>query len=354
MEVLFTVALFIPLILLLWLAHVAEKRRQQVPPRQDVAMLVYGLLAAFWLGWLMAGVFFMLLGIAYQRYADVDAMASVYEAQGVDPQVMIHIMLALPRLGGGLAVLSGLGLLTLVRPARRWLAHFIPIDAENVVHMVALSYSGLIFVNLWLVMGIGMEQMVGMMEQTGDMGTSQMMSLLWVQDLALAVMALVGVGWPSRRDWRSAMARLGLVWPTRRQVMLGLGLGLGMVAVLFPGLYVLEKMGLGMNPDIERLTEEMLGPLLTSLPGVLTLGLAAALGEELVYRGALQPRFGLVVTAALFALTHNQYGLSVATLVVFVLGLVLGWTRQRANTTTAMILHATYNIAIGLAGMFWQ
>ena len=106
-----------------------------------------------------------------------------------------------------------------------------------------------------------------------------------------------------------------------------------------------------MDADIEKLTEALLGSLLTTLPGVLSLGLAAALGEELVFRGALQPRFGIFLTALLFAFTHSQYVLSPSTLVVFVVGLVLGWVRMRRNTTTAMILHATYNIAIGLMGL---
>jgi membrane protease YdiL (CAAX protease family) len=78
------------------------------------------------------------------------------------------------------------------------------------------------------------------------------------------------------------------------------------------------------------------------------LGLAAALGEETVFRGALQPRFGLVFTSILFALLHSQYGLSFSTIAVFVIGLVLGVLRLRANTTTAMITHAVYNMSLGL------
>jgi membrane protease YdiL (CAAX protease family) len=42
----------------------------------------------------------------------------------------------------------------------------------------------------------------------------------------------------------------------------------------------------------------------------------------------------------------------VATLVVFLLGLALGWTRKRTNTTTTFFFHAIYNIAIGLIGHF--
>jgi len=80
----------------------------------------------------------------------------------------------------------------------------------------------------------------------------------------------------------------------------------------------------------------------------LTLGLAAALGEETIFRGALQPRFGLILTSLLFAIVHSNYGLSISTLVVFLLGIVLGLVRIRHNTSTSMIVHAIYNITLGL------
>jgi membrane protease YdiL (CAAX protease family) len=121
---------------------------------------------------------------------------------------------------------------------------------------------------------------------------------------------------------------------------------------MVPLILLLERLasqvGLGANPDVERLTEQMLGPMLTSLPGVLTLGLAAALGEESIFRGALQPRFGLVLTAILFALLHSNYGITLSTVLVFGVGLVLGVLRLRYNTTTSMFSHAIYNITLGM------
>ena len=99
---------------------------------------------------------------------------------------------------------------------------------------------------------------------------------------------------------------------------------------------------------MERLTEELLGSLFTSPLGIITLGIAAALGEEPLFRGAVQPRFGLLLTALLFAVLHSNYGITLSTLIVFILGLVLGWLRIRYNTSTAMITHAVYNMSLGL------
>ena len=38
----------------------------------------------------------------------------------------------------------------------------------------------------------------------------------------------------------------------------------------------------------------------------------------------------------------------IGTLIVLLVGLILGVLRQRYNTTTSMVTHATYNMALGL------
>ena len=147
------------------------------------------------------------------------------------------------------------------------------------------------------------------------------------------------------------MNRLAIVRPTLRQIGIGLAAGLLMVPVVIGLEYLLSRMGIKADADVERLTEQLIGPLATSIPGILTLGLAAALGEETVFRGALQPRFGLIFTTLLFALLHSTYGVSIATLIVFGVGLVLGLLRMRYNTTTSMVAHAVYNMTLGLIAM---
>jgi membrane protease YdiL (CAAX protease family) len=138
--------------------------------------------------------------------------------------------------------------------------------------------------------------------------------------------------------------RLGIVRPTLRHILIGVATAL----VLIPTIPLLEaalsSFGLGVSQDVETLTELLMGPIFTTPFGILTMGL----GEEPLFRGAAQPRFGLVLTSVLFALVHAQYGISLATLIVFFLGLVLGILRNHTNTTTAMLTHAMYNSGIGL------
>jgi len=350
------VLLFLPLIFLLWLANMADKRAQAQPPKRDIAIIGRLFLGLLWLLVLALGIGAVAMGVAYHRYADLEVMAARYRAQGLDPKMVIALMQALPRVGAGVVALALAGITLMLSPVRRLIARIIPIQPNSMVQTVALAYSVLILLNLWLIIGAGMDTVAQLTPAPAPSSGPRIINFIWIQDSALAVMAMIGVGWLSRRNLRSTLQRLGIVWPSVRQAAIGIGLGVLMAALLFPLSLLLEKAGVSVNPHIDELTQKLIGPMMSSLAGIITLGVAAALGEEMVFRGALQPRFGILLTALLFALLHNQYGVSLATLVVFILGLVLGWTRKRINTTTAMFVHATYNItlaAISLLASHW-
>jgi len=95
---------------------------------------------------------------------------------------------------------------------------------------------------------------------------------------------------------------------------------------------------------VQEFNAQLFKDLMTPVGGVIV-GITAGFGEEILFRGAVQPRFGLVLTSALFALAHLQYALSPALVEVLVVGLVLGLLRRRANTTTCILVHAGYNFA---------
>src|SRR5581483_6956507 len=96
---------------------------------------------------------------------------------------------------------------------------------------------------------------------------------------------------------------------------------------------------------------KLAGALPMLLFGVL---IVAPITEELMFRGFLHrgwrtSRLGVVGTivlaSALWAVLHQQYN-AYGVFCVFVLGLVLGWIRQRSESTTpAIILHAINNLA---------
>ena len=75
--------------------------------------------------------------------------------------------------------------------------------------------------------------------------------------------------------------------------------------------------------------------------------IAAALGEETLFRGALQPRFGILLSSALWASFHLQYtcnGLpGSSNLYILLLGLVFGVLRKRGGLWPAILAHAAYD-----------
>jgi membrane protease YdiL (CAAX protease family) len=88
-----------------------------------------------------------------------------------------------------------------------------------------------------------------------------------------------------------------------------------------------------------------------SLVAMLVLGVSAGVGEEVLVRGALQPRVGLVWASLLFAAGHVQYTWF-GMLTIMMLGITLGLIRKYANTTTAIVVHGLYDIiaAFGARG----
>lgn len=341
MDIVLTAVLFLWPIFILWLANLADRRRAEADPSgaNALAVVTYGLMLATYGLFIIGGL--MMQGVGRMVVANPE-MGEGLAASGFDPATYGSI-------GLSLWAPSLLGILLLWRPVRILATKAIPISPDRTVHAVALSFISLILINLLFTLGIGLDNLANTMEASTEAGMAfNPVSLIWVQDLMMAFMGLVGVGWLARRYFWRAMERLGIVTPTWKEALIGLGAGLAMVPIILLLETSAGKIGLGSNPDVERLTEQMIGPLTQSAFGILTLGLAAALGEETVFRGALQPRFGILLTSILFALLHSTYGLSLSTALVFLVGLALGLLRYRYNTTTSMITHATYNMTLGV------
>jgi membrane protease YdiL (CAAX protease family) len=160
--------------------------------------------------------------------------------------------------------------------------------------------------------------------------------------LPLALMALVGVGFLMRRDLRATLERLGLIWMTAREWGLAILVVLLFLAFDYTVLWVWQQLWPASHALVGDITTNLFGDLVGPL-AALAVGLSAGIGEELLFRGALQPRFGLVLTSLLFAVGHAHYGLSPAMIEVFVVGLVLGLVRRWTNTTTCLMVHAGYD-----------
>ena len=243
--------------------------------------------------------------------------------------------------GVGLIVIGAafLALVPLLPSVRRALSRLVPIDPRSCVHATALALAvlatGLNFSQIPLLGGL----------DTLAASDAQIPFLnLLFSNLPIGLFALIGVGFLVRRTPRETWSRLGLGLVTWRQVAITAGLALGILAFY----YGVDWVWRALDPE----NYEMMGALSEVLYGSVTstwqaivVSLVAGVTEELLFRGALQPRFGLLLTAVLFGSAHVQYGFTLATLEVFGGALVLGWLRQRTKTSACVLLHVLYDVA---------
>ncbi len=174
--------------------------------------------------------------------------------------------------------------------------------------------------------------------------------------LPFVVIALLGVGLGVRRDFRQTLARLGFGPITLRQ--------LGVVALFIAGAlllsFVADTLFSTLQPElferVGRISEGLFGTegfgLVSAILFALLIGVGAALGEETLFRGALQPALGIPLTSVLWTFLHIQYGPSILLVYIFVLSIGLGILRNRVNTTATFLAHAGYNASSVLLAYF--
>ncbi|HVO27643.1 MAG TPA: type II CAAX endopeptidase family protein [Candidatus Margulisiibacteriota bacterium] len=76
--------------------------------------------------------------------------------------------------------------------------------------------------------------------------------------------------------------------------------------------------------------------------------------EEAFFRGFLQPRFGLVVSSIMFALSHFSYGLPFMIVGVFTISLVIGRTFQRSgDLLPCIVAHGIFDAVQLLVVLPW-
>ncbi len=197
-----------------------------------------------------------------------------------------------------------------------------------------------------LTLFIGSNFAVAQLKDLSDLEIDHALPLLIIQNSGFALAALLGVGWGVRRSWRDVLARLGLRRPTLGDALIGTGMALMMlICTGIMGVLVMLIFGEDMTAS-SGFNQQIISQL-HGAGGVLLMGLATGAGEEMLYRGALQPVAGVWLTSFLFAVSHIQY-LSPAIIVIFVLGLMLGYTRNKWGLGAAIWTHALYNALVGL------
>lgn len=101
---------------------------------------------------------------------------------------------------------------------------------------------------------------------------------------------------------------------------------------------------------LREIVREVMAAVAPTRLDMLFVSLVAGVGEELFFRGALQPLVGLVPAAAIFALLHTgiprRAGVAAFATYVFVMGLGLGALFQWSGLLAAMTAHAAFDFVL--------
>jgi uncharacterized protein len=293
------------------------------------------------------------LGLAYWAYRaqdDRSARVGLYLLFGIPAVLLVLAGLAVLAQGDAvlapLLLLVGIGLgLPLLRPVRVVLARVTPLDPDSTIDMsglcVVLGLLGVFIANSLAPMASS--------PPDEDLIPSVGLLELLVQAAFFLAIAYIAVGLPYWRDLRAATERLGIVAPDARTI--GIAVVATFAAFLVAALagLIQQQLDPELSESLNEIVDQMTGQVQNPI-GALVLGASAGIGEEAIFRGALQPRFGILIPSLLFAMLHGpQYGFNVALLGLLGVSIILGLERKYVNTTAAMITHALFNAVQVLA-----
>ena len=224
---------------------------------------------------------------------------------------------------------------------RRRLARLLPLDPESPIALPAL-------VAVVLIVGIQLNYQASHDALAAVNGSAQLQPIdVVAQEIPILFLAFLGVGLFTRRSFPATLERLGLVRPAPWHIFAALAVAGLFVAVSQGAEYLQQAVDPALAHRISQATSHYYAGI-TGIAGITVIALAPGIAEESFFRGALQPRLGVVLAALAFAAIHSQYALTIDTLLVFTLGCGLGIVRRQLNTTAAIVSHATYNALAGI------
>jgi membrane protease YdiL (CAAX protease family) len=328
-----TLLLMVPFLLPILLANIAQKESSIRVFNWIYLALLNGLLALIGLGSLVIAA----------------ALVNDAFANGLQEQnpLLDVVQLRAARLDvAGIVLLAGclLSIVVLLPGVRRAVARVLPIDPASAVHTTGLSLTATAFgLNIFQMMALSPLVFAAVNSDRISQQLQQgYLDVLVFPLLTFVIAALLGVGVYVRRNQDQALQRLGLTLPTVPHLALVIGTTVSLLIAAIATERIWEMVDPTSLKQVGGLSQALLGNM-TGLAGALAIGASAAIGEEMFFRGAYQPRMGIPITALLFASFHVQYGITPATLLVLAIGVVLGVLRQRTSLTVCILVHFLYN-----------
>ena len=338
----------IPFMLLVVLAY-----RSDSPPRWTQALtLAYWILLTTGIGFLA-----MMLTVAVIALPSLGDITNLDPAQARAANVDFSLNQGVRMLAAFVALFAAgaMSLLCFLPAVRRKFAQLIDIDPRSFVHATALAtVFAIMLMSIIPLLAVGgppaMPLLQLQMKGADAPDADEQLRTTFYSFVWAVPGTFLAVGYPLRRKLREAQQRLALVRPTVRQLLLSvvmIGALLGVMPLMGYGIEFLWK-ALGWPITDEESIKQLFG-FTTGLVGATVAAVVAGLGEELVFRGVLQPRLGIFLPALMFTAVHAlQYNFD-ALLQVFFLGVVFGLIRKRTNTTTSAIIHGGYDFVLLLA-----
>ena len=224
-----------------------------------------------------------------------------------------------------------------------------------------------IFLALWLFVTVLLaNNLVGILgfeqlERGGafSLGTGGRVSpgVILASQLPFLVVAVLGVGAGVRRSPRQTLVRLGYGPISPKQLGVVALFAVSAFALSLAADHLFSLLQPDLYRDVGRVSRALFDPRglspVSAVLFALLIGLGAGLGEETLFRGAVQPALGILPTSLLFASMHVQYGPSLLLGYIFLLSIGLGLLRRYINSTASFVAHASYNVLSILAAYFF-
>ena len=174
--------------------------------------------------------------------------------------------------------------------------------------------------------------------------------------IVMLMFSFVGIGFATRRTLKQSILRLNIKFPNLKYVILGV-VAIFLIDYLVWGIMGIFSQSVGgeiaqktveESSNVEN-TVETIRYFAPSISELALISIVVGVGEEFLFRGALQPRFGNFYTSLLFASLHFQYLSVIALIEIFFISYVLGIIKEKTNTSTTAISHIIYDF-ISLIG----
>ncbi|MBZ0276422.1 MAG: CPBP family intramembrane metalloprotease, partial [Anaerolineae bacterium] len=320
---------------MLYLANIYEARRATPPSSPQTAKSDQQL--EVMLRWMLYGIaaIVFVLGILILQVA----FLPIADSRGLDVQLpkidtapaVINFIIA------ALVALASVRLVTSERArqiAGRLTGTNSHYNPQSYIHIAAMILA-LAMVSVVLGQAVLSGGVTGIAEDVANAGVST--GELVFQTVLFIVIAMLGVGTAIRRTLPQSAERLGLRLPKTADWIWGIGTGILLYLAQIGVVMVWVSLTSPEQVTNQSAAADQFASLFDTLPLAVILSLSAAVSEEILFRGALQPVLGIGLTSLFFALVHLQYLLTPITLIIVAVGLGLGWLRQRHSTTAAII-----------------